>query len=105
RLLVLLGPPRVQQRVPAGVLGVLDVLAGRAVAALAADVLQVRRVPLVAVARLVGEADRVADDALAVVLAQRRPGRLDQALVGVAVLGLPAHVVRRLLALLSPVPA
>src|SRR5262245_46981422 len=61
--LVLRLAPGVEQVVPLRILGVLDVLAGRAVAALAADIAQVRRALQVHEAALVAEADRVADNA------------------------------------------
>src|SRR5439155_24814416 len=78
--LLFLAFPGVQDVPPLRIFRVLDVRTGGPVAALTADVLQMGRVTLVLEARIIREADRVTDDALAIVLAQRRPRRLDQGL-------------------------
>src|SRR5262249_35751449 len=103
--LALRRPPGGEDGVPALVIGLLDVLAGRAMTALAAAVLQVRRLLLATVARLVAEADRMTDDALRVVLAQRRLLRVRQRLEGVRVLRLLPNVVGGIVALLAAIRA
>src|SRR5262249_23625622 len=95
------GLPGVEQLPPLRVVLVLHVPAAGAVAALTAHLLQVRRLLLVGEAALVGEAGDVADDALAVVLPQRRPLRVHQRLVGVGVARILPDLVGVLVAVLA----
>src|SRR5262245_47889887 len=93
RRLVFTAPPGVDDRIPAFVLGLLDVFTARTVTAFATHVFQQRRVLLVAETRFVTETDRVTDDALGIMLPQRRLFGLHQRIEGVRMLRLFPHVI------------
>ena len=71
-----IAPPRIHQFVPFFVLCIFDVTSGGSVTTLTADVFQIWRLLFVDKSRLTVEADRVADNALGIVLAIGRVLRL-----------------------------